>query len=155
MLNRVKDYLGIEGIRVELVLEDPVVRSSGKIRGRVKLSSHREQRINALYLTFTERYARGRGQEKLIDEYTLGRLRLKIDAVVPAKKPVQVPFLLEFVTANSPIESWAEKNPLARPLSFIAKKVRSVSSQYYLRCEADVPGTALNPFDQVDLEMAD
>lgn len=154
MLSRVKDYLGIEGIRVEILLEDPIVRDSGRVRGRVKLTSHREQRIRALDVKLTERYRRGRGKEKLIDEYELGTLRLNIDAVVPAQKAVQVPFTLEFVTADSPIEAWAERNPLARPFSFLAKKVQGVDSRYFLRCEADVPGTALNPFDEREVQLA-
>lgn len=153
MLSRVKDYLGIEGIRVEILLEDPIVRDSGRVRGRVKLTSHREQRIRTLHVKLTERYSRGRGKEKLIDEYELGTLRLNIDAVVPAQRPVQVPFTLEFVTADAPIDAWAERNPLARPFRFLAKKVQSVSSRYFLRCEAEVPGTALNPFDEREVDL--
>ena len=153
MLNRMKDYLGIEGINVKLDIEEPIVRDSQRIRGRVMLSSHREQRIEYVRLTLTERYARGRGKEKLVDEYEIGSLRLRINAVVPAKKPVYVPFKLNFVQANSPIEDLADRNPLMRPLSFLAKKIKSVSSRYFVRVEAEVPGTALNPFDQQEVEL--
>ena len=153
MLNRMKDYLGIEGINVELEVEEPVVRDARRVKGRVMLSSHREQRIQYIRLTLTERYARGRGKEKLVDEYELGSVRLRIDAVVPAKKPVFVPFKLEFVQANSPIEELADRNPLLRPVSFLAKKIKNVSSRYFVRVEAEVPGTALNPFDQQEVEL--
>ena len=55
MLKRVKNWLGIEGTKVMLVLPESIRKSEGVIRGDVHLSSMHAQTVTALHFKLVEK----------------------------------------------------------------------------------------------------
>ena len=100
-----------------------------------------------------EKYARGRGKEKLIDEYELGEITLDNSFEVPENESVEVEFTLPFSLLKSEMDELGEKNILTGGLVKVAKLIRKVSSQFYVMAEAKVEGTALDPFDKQLIEL--
>ena len=100
-----------------------------------------------------EKYSRGRGEDRLVDEYVLGELTLDNTFYVPAEKVVEIGFTLPFQKVDAPIDEFGNKNILTSGLSKLAKAISKVKSEYRIEAEAKVEGTALNPFDRKEIRL--
>ncbi|MBK8504488.1 MAG: sporulation protein [Saprospiraceae bacterium] len=147
MLNRVKKWLGIEGVKVELLLPEEIKHQEGSIKGTVRLSSMNAQTVTSFRFKLVEKYIRGRRKSKLTDEYLLAEMDVPMLIDVPANQPVAYAFELPFEIIRSRMDELEGKNFLLRGLVKAAKSIKAVKSEYRLEVEADVIGTALNPFD--------
>ena len=148
MFGKVKKWLGIEGVKVELLLPDMVFEQVGAVSGQLVFHSKNEQVVRSVRLKMVEKYSRGRGNDKLVDEYTLGDATLSQRIEVPAEVPLAVDFTRPFQLNKSNVDGFGEKNFLTGGLVSLAKKLQAVNSEFRIEVEADVEGTALNPFDK-------
>lgn len=149
MLGKVKKWLGIEGVKLEIIVEETFSPQAANISGIIRLKSKEAQNVNGLKIVLIEKYSRGREEEQLIDEYQLGELILNKKVEVPADGvPVDIPFLLPFERVASPVDEFASKNPIFGGLGWAARKIRKVNSEYRLEAEANISGVGLNPFDK-------
>ena len=153
MLKKVKTWLGIEGVKLELDLPEVAYENIGMISGKVQFLSMNYQTVRSVKLVLIERYARGRGTERLVDEYQLGQMVLDHPIDIPANETVSIDFDLPFKIVRSDIDEMGQKNVLLGGIAKLARKLQSVSSDYYLMAEADVQGTALNPFDKKEIRI--
>lgn len=148
MFKKVKNWLGIEGVKIELVLPELAFEEVGAVSGKIRFYSKSNQHVKFIKLKMVEKYSRGRGEEKLVDEYILGELKMDRSFEVPADKIIEVGFTLPFQKMDSPIDEFGNKNILTGGISKLAKVFRKVKSEYRIEAEAKVEGTALNPFDK-------
>ncbi len=146
MFGKVKKWLGIEGVKVELLLPEMAFEQVGAVSGQLVFHSKNQQVVRSVHLKMIEKYSRGRGHEKLVDEYLLGEITLNQRIEVPAEEPIGVEFTLPFQLHKSNVDDFGDKNFLTGGLVSLAKKMRAVNSEYRLEAEAEVEGTALNPF---------
>jgi hypothetical protein len=153
MIGKVKKWLGIEGVKLELVLPDEVASDGRALRGKILLMSLNPQTVTGIKLVLIERYARGRGKEKLIDEYELGQVYLDRTCEVPAKEVVELDFELPFSIIKSGIEEFGGRNFLFGGIARAAKFVQGAKSEYRVEAEAKVKGVALNPFDKKAIKI--
>jgi len=148
MFGKVKKMLGIEGAKLELIIPDKVTAETGIITGIIKLTSLSDNNIvESIHLQMIEKYSRGRGESKLINEYTMGELVKKENLNFSKNDIVEIPFEMEFVYVKSEMDKMGESNFFGRALVGLAKKARGVKSEYTIRAEANIKGTTLNPFD--------
>ena len=98
MFGKVKKILGIEGVKLELIIPDNVSAETGIIIGIIKLTSLSDNNIiEGIHLRMVEKYSRGRGDSKLINEYPMGEL-VKNDVIHISKNDIiEVPFEMELV----------------------------------------------------------
>jgi len=148
MLNKVKKWLGIEGVKLELILPEEVDESTGKLTGRIQFYSMHEQTVSRLKVKLVERYTRGRKNEKVTDEFELGEIDIAKKIDIPAGEMVEVEFNLPFELMRSEMDSIENKNFVLGKLVKTAKWISGVQSEYRVEAEADVMGTPLNPFDK-------
>lgn len=153
MFGKVKKWLGIEGVKVELVLPEMAFEQVGAVSGQLIFHSKNRQTIQSVHLKMIERYSRGRGKEKLVDEYLLGEIALTRRIDVPAEEALAVDFTLPFQLKKSNVDAFGDKNLLTGGLVSLAKKFSNVNSEYRVEAEALVEGTALNPFDRKVLKL--
>jgi hypothetical protein len=153
MFGRVKKYFGIEGVKVELVIPEEIKERSGQIEGSVIFTSMNTQIVTQVRVKLIERYFRGRGKEKLVDEYQLGEIYLDETFEVPANEPLEVNFQLPFDLVHSDFDTMERKSIFGTGLARLAKYAYSVKSVYRIEAEARVKGTALNPFDKKEIKI--
>lgn len=147
MFKRVKNWLGIEGVKVELIPEI-IDLNDGKLEGKVLLSSIHAQTVTGLHFKIVEKYSRGRGKSKLIDEYLLYEDTVNVLLEIPPQEVVAHPFSIQFEVIKSRVDELSDHNPILRGIGYVAKTLKSVKSEFRVEVEADVIGTALNPFDK-------
>ncbi len=154
MIGKVKQWLGIEGVKLELEIPDGQVLSSGTVGGFIRFQSMNPQTVTGIRVVIIERYSRGRGEEQLIDEYELGRLEIKDTFEVSPESPVERTFQMTFEPLESDVDRWGNRNVLNRQFAKAARWFRKAKSQYRIEAEAKVKGVALNPFDKKTVEFS-
>ncbi len=148
MLKRVKKWLGIEGVKVELILPEEISKTTGLIEGTIRFTSMHAQTVSSVQLKLVERYVRGRRKKKRTDEYLLAERTIHRLIEVPEQESVEIEFELPFDLLKSHMDHLEDKNFLLKGLIRAAKAVKAVKSEFRVEAEADVVGTALNPFDR-------
>ena len=151
MFGKVKRWLGIEGVKVELHIPAKVDGQDGQIEGKIRFYSMHDQSVEGIRVRLIEKYKRGRRGNKLVDEYTLGEISVTREIAVPAHEYIEVEFTLPFKMVQSEMDQIEAINFMFKGLIKSAKMVKGVKSTYRIEAEADVRGTALNPFDTQEL----
>lgn len=154
MFGKVKKILGIEGVKMELIIPQEASKDSGIITGFVKFTSLSDDNlIQSIEIQLIEKYTRGRGENKLINEYTMGQLVKKEDISISKNDVIEIPFELDFVFVKSEMDKMEENNFFTRALVKMAKKAKGVQSEYSVRAEAKIKGTTLNPIDNKSIKL--
>lgn len=153
MIGKVKQWLGIEGVKLELSIPEGQALANKSLQGTIRLQSMNEQLVTGIRIVLIERYGRGRGDERLIDEYELGSTEIADAFTVEPDTVVEKDFQLAFQLLESPVDSWGNRNILNRQFAKAARWLRKADSQFRVEAEAKVKGVALNPFDKKVIEL--
>ncbi len=148
MFGKVKNWFGIEGIKVELNIPGEINEKLGVVKGSLLFSTMNEQTVSAVKVVMIETYRRGRKDMKRIDDYEIGRIVLTEEMTIYSNEPLSLDFVLPFEMQKSEIDEFGAKNFLAKGIASLAKRTRNVKSTFRVEVEADVKGTRLNPFDK-------
>lgn len=148
MIGRVKKWLGIEGVKLELLLPEELEGEERVLRARVRLQSLNPQVVRRIRIILIERYSRGRGKERLVDEYELGQVQIDHRLEVLPGEVRELPFELPFELVRSGMDDFGRRNLFFRGLAKAAKTINAVGSEFRVEAEAEVEGVALNPFDK-------
>lgn len=154
MIGKVKQWLGIEGVKLELLIPEGQTLATGSISGTMRFQSMNPQTVTGIRVVLIERYSRGRKEELRIDEYELGRLEIQDTFDVIPDHPIERQFTLKFEALESDVDRWGNRNPLNRQIARAARWLRKAESQYRVEAEAKVKGVALNPFDKKTVELS-
>ena len=148
MFGKMKQWFGIEGVKVELDVPDEIIKQLGVVKGQLRFSTMKTQTVTAVKVTMIETYKRGRKEDKRIDEYQVGTVYLKEPFEIKAEEPLVLDFILPFELLKSEMDNFANKNFLTKGIAGLARMTRAVKSEFRVEVEADVDGTRLNPFDK-------
>jgi hypothetical protein len=153
MFGKVKKWLGIEGVKLDLALPEMAFEQVGALSGQIIFHTKYPQTITKIKVVMVEKFTRGRGKERRTDEYLLGEITLDHRIEVPSEEPVAIDFTLPFELAKSRMDELGSKNFLTGGVVKVAKMLRNVRSEYHIEAEAKVEGTALNPFDKKAIRL--
>ena len=149
MIGKMKQWLGIEGVKLELLLPDNFDPNQRSVNGTIRLTSKNAQSVSAIKIALIEKYSRGREDSALVDEYELGSTVLREAVEVPGDAvPIDIPFTLAYNPMPSPVEEFGNRNLLFKGLAWVAKQTRNANSEFRMEAEAQVRGVGLNPFDK-------
>lgn len=152
MIGKVKNWFGIEGVKLELILPEEQSRKTQVVTGTIRLTTLQPKVVTHLRVSLIETYQRGRKQDKRIDDYTLGSIELAERLNIHPDHPEEIEFALPYEPLPSQLEALAQRNWLARAPVQIAKWARNVKSTYRIHAEAQVENTRLHPFDEKTLD---
>jgi sporulation-control protein spo0M len=155
MFKRIKDILGIEGVKMEMLLDENFNTEPNLITGKIRFTSQSNQRIEKLTIRLIENYKRGRNDSKLINDYLLGSLELDIDIEIEKDEKREFDFKLAFHKMKSEMDRMQDKVFIVKPLIWLAKKLKNVKSTYRLEASANIKGTRLHPLVSQTVELED
>ena len=153
MFGKIKKALGIEGVKLEIILPPQLNKASGKIDGQIRFYSQSAQTVTAVKVKLIERYSRGKKENQLIDEYLLGDIYLEQKIKVPANETIEIDFSLPFQLMQSEMDEYENSNIVFGGLVKAAKWFSSVQSNYRIEATAKVKGVALDPFNKKVVEL--
>lgn len=149
IIKKVKDWLGIEGVKIALTVPETFKLSDQKVDGVYAISSQSDQYLETVTISLKEKYSRGRRKSKLIDEYVLGQMTIAINEPITKDQVVTKEFTIEFDQLTSGIEKWGSRNILYGGLVGVMKVIKNAKSSYTLLAEVSVKGNKLKPYDTV------
>lgn len=153
MFGKVKNWFGIEGIKVEMNIPEEINEKLGVVKGSLLFSTMNQQTISSIKVVMIETYRRGRKEMKRIDDYEIGRIILTEEITISPNEPLNLDFVLPFEMQKSEMDEFASKNFFAKGIVNLAKRTRNVKSTFRVEVEADVKGTGLNPFDKKTVKL--
>ena len=145
MLRKFKDILGIEGVKMEIICPEVIPNDIDHVDGVIKFTTVREQTVKGFHIKLIEKYARGRKDNRLIDEYVLGEFESTEQITVFPDEEQLLDFSMQFIRAKSSIDKFQENNPINRGIGFLLKLGKKVKSTHRIEGTASVKGTKLNP----------
>ena len=151
MIKKVKDWLGIEGVRVVIDLPETFSINDEKIGGSYTISTQSSQYLEHALITLKERYQRGRRKSKLVDEYVIGKKLIDLSLPIEKDELIHREFDLEFNRAEAPIDRFGKRNILFKGLASMAKLAKNAKSQYFIIVEITVKGNKLKPYAKAEL----
>ncbi len=152
MLKRFKKVLGIEGVKVELVLDEKY-KNTGLLQGQIKLTSLSDQTVKDVTIKLIEKYKRGRKKAQLIDEYPIGKLILEGPIKIAKDEERILDFELDYKLGESPMDFLERKNFFYKGVVKAAKLLKGVKSTYRIEAQADVRGTKFDPSDSKEISF--
>jgi len=145
MLKKIKDLLGIEGVKIALEFDDPIQREEGAVFGKVVLSSLSDQVVEGIEIKLIEKYQRGRKESRLIDEYELGTIFITETIQLQKGQEKTIAFTLPYNEFKSDMDSFGDKNIFSKGIAFVAKTMKGVRSDFRVVAKAKVRGTTFDP----------
>ncbi len=153
MFGKVKKWLGIEGVKLELILPEEISERTGLVKGDIRFTSMNDQTVTYVRIIMVEKFSRGRGEEKLVDEYELGNIEMKKNIEIPANESVEITFELPFQLMKSEMDEMENQNIFMGGIVKAAKWIRGAKSEFRIIAEAKVKGVALDPFDKKIIDL--
>jgi len=151
MFGQIKRMLGIEGVKIDVEVNQPVKLTTGMASGKVRLITVMDSEVTNINIRIIEKYHRGRKKDKLIDEYMVGSMDLNEGFSLKKDEIIEIPFDLPFKYYQSEMDKIQDKNFLAAGIVKMAKFIKGVKSEYRIEAEATVKGTKLNPVSKKDI----
>ena len=145
MFKKIKDLLGIEGAKIDIVLLKDFDINDKVVTGEVIVTSQTDKLVRGLSIKLIEKYKRGRKESLLVDEYTLGEIALDLLIPVLANQTERIEFSLPFNRMLSEMDKIGNSNSLNAVAVKLAKKLKGVKSEYRIEATAQIKGTKLNP----------
>jgi hypothetical protein len=145
MLRKIKDYLGIEGVKIELLLNEDNNLKDRVLKGKIIFTSQTPKEVESLHIKLIEKYWRGRGDNTLINEYLLGSIDLDLDLKLDGIQNKSYDFTLAFEMMKSEMDQVEDTNFILMPFIKLAKKLKKVRSEFRVEASAKIKGTKLDP----------
>ncbi len=146
MLGKVKKWFGIEGLKIAVRTEDHYDRSEGTVHGMIVLKAKNDEEVEHIRIKLIEKYTRGRGKNKLIDEYIMADETFYQSYQVEGEVDFEIPFELTYQEMISQMDEIQRKNFVLGGIISAAKFLKKAKSTYRVEIEAKVKGTKFSPF---------
>jgi len=117
----------------------------------IKTLTKNTQQVTNTTVKLYEEYTRGRGKLKKTDTYLISELEIGGSFMVYPEDKKEFPFTITYNNALSEMDKLQSKGGLKGAFAGMAKKARGVKSKFYIEAESEIAGTALNPFDKVEV----
>lgn len=144
IFDKLKDILGIEGLRIDIEIPEEVSKSADSIKGKLYLTTKSDKTVKSITIKLIEKYRRGKNEKTLIDEYVLSELTMNVNVEITEQTPAKLDFELPVNLLKSDMDKYAEGNFVAKNLVKVAKKLKNVRSDYRVEVVATIPDLTLN-----------
>lgn len=154
MFGKIKNWLGIEGVKVEINVPRQLDSDASKISGNLLFYSQTQQRIQQVQIRLVEKYARGRKKNRLIDQYILGEMTYDHPIEIPAEQFIELEFDLPFSILKSAMDEYADYNFITKGLVQIAKYIKNAQSEYFIEARISVKGRAMDVQQSLPIQFS-
>ena len=152
-LDGVKKILGIGGVKMSMQMDSlELKKTSGKASGKVTLTSQSDQFVNELTVYVREKYSHGRGSEKTIRTFDLGKSIISSDFEIKKGESKEFSFTCDYVQLKSDNDQLKEqKNKVMQGIGKLGSFVDAEKSEYYVCVSGSIKGVLLGPSQQVSV----
>ena len=150
---KIKDTLGIGGVKVMLLLPSQFPKTGGVVNGKLNLTTKSDKTVQSCEVTLVEEYTTGRGDNKEEKEFELGKYICHEGFEIKVGETKEISFELFFGLIKSNNDNLKEKGGALGTLGKVAAYADNEKSRYYIKATADVKGVALDPDDKREIQL--
>ena len=144
MLTRIKNMFGIDGVKINIDADSDIDLTNSELKFDIAFSSKTDLVVDWVTVKVIEKYKRGWGDSKLIDEYILHESTEELDLLISAEEKLVAPIKVKLDYQQSEVERMGNKR-LLRPFVKAAMVIKRVSSNVRIEVSAKVKGVKMNP----------
>ena len=144
MFKKIKNMFGIDGVKISLDAPAELDLGNKIVKFNLIVTSKSDLVLDSVSIKLIEKYKRGWGDSKLINEYVLYENVEDLDLLISPEEKLTAPMTVSFNYTKSAVEKLAEKRIL-RPFVKIAMLAKRVKSTFRLEVVAKVKGVRMNP----------
>jgi hypothetical protein len=144
-LQKVKQVLGIVGVKVEMQVDDTFSKTGSTIQGKVIITSKSDQQILSVEVGFEEVWRFGKGDDETIKTFDLGEWKSEEVFDIKTGETRVFPFTLNYSMIKSENDRMMESSKVGKALGGLGKMMDGEKSNFWLKAMADVKGAAFDP----------
>ena len=153
MFGKLKQALGIGGLKVSIQAPGQISRSDAAITGTVAITAKSDQLVETVAVKFFEEYATGRDDAQKEQQFTLGEQEISGAFEMKAGETKTLDFSLPFQFLNSDNDDLKGKGGVYGAIGKMGKFAANEKSAYKLQALVDVKGTFLDPDATIDIKV--
>ena len=150
---KIKQFLGIGTIKMELEMQPTVDLESKLITGKLKVTGKSDQSIKDIELSFDESFSTGKSDAKSTSKLNWGKMTLQ-GFEIKKDEVKEIEFELPFSYAKSSNEAMADKGGIVGGLGKVGTFLDGEKQKYELTATANVKGVTLPPLVSKELKKA-
>ena len=150
ILKKVKTFLGIHGVTIELEIPLEIPKDSKRLEGNVAVHSKSDQQIISITVSFIEKHITGKGKEKKTRKFELGTCVIAGPINLQAGIVRTFPIRLDFAIMKTKNEALTAQGGVFHVLGKIGSFVQKEHCDYYVTARAEVCDAA---FDSTDMKI--
>jgi len=152
-MGKIKQWLGIGGVKVTLQATGPLSSGGGSVAGAIQLTAKSDQQILEVIVKVYELYSTGRGKEKRTREIDMGKATVSQNIDLKAGESKSLDFTVPYTVSKSINDNLKEKGGVVGALGKLGSLAEAERSEYYVKASAKVKGTVLSPSDKAAMKM--
>lgn len=152
LLDKIKGWLNIGGVKVKLEGVNPAVSKAGnEISGKAVLTSKSDKHVLKVNYKFIVEKTTGRGEDKETKEFVLGQSSLTEPFDIKAGESTELEFVIPYSIEKSLKDMGGVLGAIGKLGAFAAKE----KLEYFVVAEADVKGTPFDATAKMEVTLVD
>lgn len=152
--NKVKQFFGIGGVKLQLQVQPSYSKKEGLIQGKITITTKSPQTLQEIKLKLEEVWHTGRGDQKTSKTFQLGSSSIPGFTIQPGESKT-IDFTLPFEILKSEADRLKEKGGFVGSLGKLEAFANAESSSYTIIASAETQGTAFSPNDLKSIQLTD
>lgn len=152
-IDKVKNILGIGGIKLNVVTDPIFDPTNSTISGKVVVTSKSEKEVAGISVKLTETYQTGSGDSKTIKEFTLGETSIDRAFSIKTGETKEITFDLPYSYASSLNDRLKQSgSAVGKALGGLGKMLQQEKSTFFLTAQASLKGNVFPPTATIELK---
>lgn len=151
---KLKNKVGIGGVKVQLEIPEQTPKADGNLDGKVILTSKSDQEIKGVEIKMIEEYTTGRGDDKETKELTMGEIKITETMTIKEGETKEIPFSLPYTIIKSNNDELKEKGGALGKIGKVGSFAKNEKSEYFVEADVDVVSAAIDPSDKKKINLA-
>jgi hypothetical protein len=149
---KVKQWLGIGGVKIVLTVPEQITKDAGRVDGKLAVTTRSDQLLQSIEVKLVETWTTGRGEDKTSQEFDLGNVELP-GFELKAGEAREVPFSFPFELLKSRNDRLKEKGGALGVLGKAGSLMDAEKSTFHVSVSGDVKGAAFGPTDVKEVRL--
>jgi hypothetical protein len=148
MFSKLKQFVGMVGITVELDIPGNLAKDASALTGTVRVIAKQDQHITRVTANMKQTHTEGSGEKRVSNDYEIGEIIITNQAFdIKAGETKEFPFTMAFQRRQSGDQRLAESGGVLGALGKFSTMIDNEQDEFWVNAMADVKGAALDPND--------
>lgn len=152
-LQKIKNKLGIGGVKIQIDIPGQYSESEGKANGKFILTTKSDQEIKSMEVKLVEKFTTGRGDDAKTKEFVLGKMVFNDAFDIKVAETKTFDFEFPFEVRKSMNDQLKEKGGAMGAIGSLGKFAKGEKSEYVIDVSVDVKAAALDPTEEKEVQL--